>query len=98
VVRPLCLTVQGTVKFEDDFIVNICGKGTIIFFGHCGEHKVFTGVYCIPWLRNSIISIRQMDEGDLRVLNEGDVLKIWDRWDRQRRLLAQVQRNNNWMY
>jgi hypothetical protein len=32
------------------------------------------------------------------VLNEGGVLKIWDRWDRQRRLLAQVQRNKNWMY
>jgi hypothetical protein len=87
--------VQGTVKFEDDFIVNICGKGTIIFFGLYGEHKVFTGVYYIPWLRNSITIIGQMDEGDLCVLNEGGVLKIWDR---QRCLLAQVQRNKNWMY
>jgi hypothetical protein len=37
--------VQGTVKFRDGSIVNICGKGTIIFSGRHGEHKVLTGVY-----------------------------------------------------
>jgi hypothetical protein len=37
--------VHGTVKFGDGSVVNICGKGTIIFFGHHGEHKVLTGVY-----------------------------------------------------
>jgi hypothetical protein len=79
--------VQGTVKFGDGSIVNICGKGTIIFFGRHGEHKALTGVYWIPRLRNSIINVRQMDEGGSRVLIEGGVLKIWDR---QRRLLARV--------
>jgi hypothetical protein len=56
---------------------------------------VLTGVYWIPRLRNSIISVEQMDEGGSRVLIEGDVLKIWDR---QRRLLARVQRTENRMY
>jgi hypothetical protein len=37
--------VQGTVKFRDGSIINICGKGTIIFSGRHGEHKVLTGVY-----------------------------------------------------
>jgi hypothetical protein len=37
-------TVQGTVKFEDGTVINICDKGTIIFFGRCGEHKVLMGV------------------------------------------------------
>jgi hypothetical protein len=36
--------VQGTVKFEDGSVVNICGKGTIIFSGRHDEHKVPTGV------------------------------------------------------
>jgi hypothetical protein len=46
-------------------------------------------------LRNSIISVGQMDEGGSRVLIEGGVLKIWD-W--QQRLLAWVQRTKNRMY
>jgi hypothetical protein len=80
--------VQGTV-------VNICGKGTIIFSRRHDEHKVLTGVYCIPHLKNSIISVEQMDEGDVYVLIEGGVLRVWDR---QHRLLARVQRTENHMY
>jgi hypothetical protein len=95
VLSELDLVVQGTVKFGDGSIVNICGKGTVIFSGRRGEHKVLTGVYLIPRLRNSIISIEQMDEGGSRVLIEGGVLKIWDR---QRRLLAWVQRSEDRMY
>jgi hypothetical protein len=79
--------VQGTIKFGDGSIVNICGKGTIIFSGCHGEHKALTGVYWIPCLKNLIISIGQMDEGGTRVLVEGGVLRVWDR---RHRLLAQV--------
>jgi hypothetical protein len=32
--------VQGTVKFGDGFVINICDKGTIIFSGRHGEHMV----------------------------------------------------------
>jgi hypothetical protein len=49
--------VQGTVKFRDGSIVNICGKGTIIFSGCHDKHKVLTCVYWIPCLKNSIISV-----------------------------------------
>jgi hypothetical protein len=87
--------VQGTVKFGDGSVVNICGKGTVIFSGRRGEHKVLTDVYWIPRPRNSIISVGQMDEGSSCVLIEGGMLKIWDR---QRRLLARVQRTENRMY
>jgi hypothetical protein len=68
--------VQGTVKFRDGSVVNICGKGTIIFSERHGEHKVLTGVYWIPRLKNSIISVGQMDEGGARVLIEGGVLRV----------------------
>jgi hypothetical protein len=44
--------VQGTVKFGDNSVVNICGKGTIIFSGRHGEHKVLTAMYWIPRLKN----------------------------------------------
>jgi hypothetical protein len=66
--------VQGTVKFRDGSVVNICGKGTIIFSGCHDEHKVLTGVYWIPRLKNSIISVGQMDKGGTRMLIEGGVL------------------------
>jgi hypothetical protein len=36
--------VQGTVKFGDGSVVNICGKGTIIFSERHGVHKVFRRV------------------------------------------------------
>jgi hypothetical protein len=87
--------VEGTIKFGDGSIVNICGKGTIIFSGHHGEHKALTGVYWIPRLKNSIISVGQMDERGAHVLIEGGVLQVWDQ---RHRLLAQVQRTKNHMY
>jgi hypothetical protein len=55
--------VQGNIKFRDGSVVNISGKDTVIFSRRRGDHKVLTGVYWIPRLRNSIISVRQMDEG-----------------------------------
>jgi hypothetical protein len=37
--------MQGTVRFGDGSIINICGKGSIIFFRSHGEHKVLTGIH-----------------------------------------------------
>jgi hypothetical protein len=87
--------VQGTIKFGDGSIVNICGKGTIIFSRRHGEHKVLTDMYWIPRLKNLIISVGQMDEGGTCVLIESRVLRVWDR---RHRLLARVQRTENRMY
>jgi hypothetical protein len=87
--------VQGTVKFGDGSVVNICGKGTIIFSERHSEHKVLTGVDWIPRLNNSIISVGQMDKGCACVLIEGVVLRVWDR---RHGLLARVQRTENHMY
>jgi hypothetical protein len=87
--------VQGTIKFGDGSVVNICGKGTIIFSVRHGEHMVLTGVYWISRLKNLIISIGQMDEGGACLLIEGRVLRVWDR---RHRLLTRVQRTENRMY
>ena len=59
------------------------------------EHHLFTGVYYIPALKNSIISVGQLDENGSRVEIEDGVLRIWDR---SRRPLAKVNWGNNHLY
>ncbi|XP_034586755.1 uncharacterized protein [Setaria viridis] len=50
-------SVRGTVKFGDASGVEIKGVGFVIFTTESGEHRLLTGVYYIPALRNSIISL-----------------------------------------
>ena len=55
-------SVRGSVKFGDASGVEIKGVGSVIFTTVSGEHRLLTGVYYIPALRNSIISLGQLDE------------------------------------
>ena len=87
--------VRGSVKFGDASAVEIKGVGSVIFIAKTGEHRLLTGVYYIPALRNSIISLGQLDENGSRVLIEHGILRIWDR---HRRLLAKVPRGENRLY
>jgi hypothetical protein len=50
-------SVRGSIKFGDAFGVEIKGVGSVIFTAESGEHRLLTGVYYIPALRNSIISL-----------------------------------------
>ena len=50
-------SVQGSVKFGDSSDVEIKGVGFVIFTAVSGVHRLLTGVYYIPVLRNSIISL-----------------------------------------
>ena len=50
-------SVRGSVRFGDSSSVEICGVGSILFAAKTGEHRVLHGVYYIPALRNSIISL-----------------------------------------
>jgi hypothetical protein len=87
--------VRGSVKFRDASGVEIKGVSSVIFAAESGEHRLLTGVYYIPALRNSIVSMRQLDESGSRVeINDG-VMRIWDR---HRRLLAKVTRGTNRLY
>jgi hypothetical protein len=47
--------------------VEIKGVGSAIFTTESGEHRLLTGVYYIPALRNSIINLGQLDENGSRV-------------------------------
>jgi hypothetical protein len=40
--------IRGSVKFGDGSVVEIEGKGTILFLGKGGNHRWLTGVYYIP--------------------------------------------------
>jgi hypothetical protein len=84
--------MRGSVKFGDGSVMAIHGCGTVIFSGRNGEHKGLDGVYYIPKLRNSIISIGQLDKIGSKIHIEDGVLRIRDResW-----LLARVPRSGN---
>jgi hypothetical protein len=86
--------VRGSVKFGDASGVEIKGVGSI-FTAESGEHRLLTGVYYIPALRNSIISLGQLDESGSRVEIKDGVMRIWDR---HHRLLAKVTRGTNRLY
>jgi transposase InsO family protein len=53
---------------------------------------LLTGVYYIPALRNSIITLGQLDENGSCVEIKDGVMRIWDR------LLAKVTRGTNRLY
>jgi hypothetical protein len=81
-------SIRGTVKFGDGSVVQIHGRGTVVFTCRNGEHRALTGVYYIPRLRTSIISLGQLDEvGCKSEIGDGE-LKLFDR---QRSLLARPQ-------
>jgi hypothetical protein len=75
--------------------VEIKGVGFVIFAAESGEHRLLTGVYYIPALMNSIISLGQLDESGPRVEIKDGVMRIWDR---HRHLLAKVTRCTNRLY
>jgi hypothetical protein len=83
--------VKGSVKFGDASAVKIKGVGSVIFKAKTGEHRLLTGAYYNPALKNSIINVRQLDENSSWVEIEDGVLRIWDKG---RRLLAKVNRGS----
>jgi hypothetical protein len=87
--------VRGSVKFGDASGVEIKGVDSVIFAAESGEHRLLTGVYYIPTLRNSIISLGQLDENSSCVEIKVGVMRIWDR---HCCLLAKVTRGTNRLY
>jgi hypothetical protein len=76
-------SVRGLVRFGDASGVEINGVSSVVFTAKSGA------------LRNSIISVGQLDENGSRVMVEDGVMRIWDR---QRRLIAKVTRDANRLY
>jgi len=88
-------SIRGIVKFGDAFGVEIKGVGSVIFTTVSGEHRLLTEVSYIPALRNSIISLEQLDENGSCAEIKHEVMRIWDH---SCRLLAKVTRGANRLY
>ncbi|XP_039793087.1 uncharacterized protein LOC120659092 [Panicum virgatum] len=71
--------VCGSVWFGDASKVDNQGIGSIVFEGKNGEHWELHGVFYIPALRNSIMSLGWLDEGGSEVRIKDGILRIWDR-------------------
>ena len=87
--------VCGTVRFGDGSLVNIEGRGTVLFACKSGEHRALTGVYYIPRLTANIVSIGQLIDAGMKVVIEDGVLRLYDH---DRRLLAKVTGSANRLY
>jgi hypothetical protein len=59
-------------------LIEIQGCGTGLFDGKNGEHQAPSDVYFIAHLKNSIISVGQLDECGLEVNIKDGMLHIWD--------------------
>jgi hypothetical protein len=88
-------TVRGKVKFGDGSVVEICGRGTVVFQCLTGEQRALGDVYYIPSLRNNIISLGQLDENGCKITICDGVMCILDR---PRKVLARVNRTSNLLY
>ena len=64
------------VKFDDSSIVEIKGRGTILFISKGDEHRKLTGVYFILRLKANLVSLDQLDEAGCFTSIERGLLKI----------------------
>ena len=85
----------GTVRFGDGSVVEIEGRGTVVFVAHGGRHRVLSKVYYIPRLRTSIISVGQLDEAGCTALVRSGMMVVRDR---QENIIANVYRSMNRLY
>jgi hypothetical protein len=85
----------GTVRFGDGSVVNIEGRGMVLFACKSGEHRALTGVYYILRLTANIISIELLDDAGSKVDIEHGVLRLFDP---DCRLLAKVKHLPNRLY
>ncbi|WVZ58992.1 hypothetical protein U9M48_009202 [Paspalum notatum var. saurae] len=88
-------TVMGTVRFGDNSFVTIAGRSTVLFSCRDGSHRALTGVYFIPRLSSSIISLGRLDKRGCQVLIENGALRLGDR---EHKLLVMVRHSVNSLY
>jgi hypothetical protein len=87
--------IHGTVRFGDNSLVEIKGRGTVLIKIRGGEHHALTDVYYIPQLKTSIISLGQLDENGCPSAIHDGFMSLWDRCNH---LLAKVPHSPNRLY
>ncbi|GJU45967.1 uncharacterized mitochondrial protein-like protein [Tanacetum coccineum] len=87
--------IIGRVRFGDGSCVSIKGKGSILFQGKNGEHKMLKDVYYIPDLRSNVISLGQATISGYDISIRGYFLTMRDSWGS---LLIKVPGSANRLY
>jgi hypothetical protein len=88
-------TITGNIRFGDGLVVQIKGRGTIVFNIDGGPQRALTEVFFIPLLKSSVLSLGQLDEHACDIHIRHGVLTIHDR---RGKLLFQVKRAPNRLY
>lgn len=70
---------MGKVRFGDGSLVDIKGKGSILFRCNTGDQWVLSGVYYIPRLRSNLVSLGLLTESEHRIVMDDDVLEVRDK-------------------
>lgn len=83
------------VGFGDSSVVQIKGKGSVLFKCKDGEHRLLSVVYYIPSLCINIISLGQLTEQGSKVILEGAFLWVYDS---NKVLVMKVKRTSNRLY
>jgi hypothetical protein len=93
-------TMLGTMRFGDDSVAWIEGRGTDVFVCKNGESRSFDGVYFIPRLTTNIVSVGQLDEigykinintGVMKIRESGGVLLAKVKWEENRLYLLHLK-------
>jgi hypothetical protein len=87
--------VLWTVRFGDDSVAQIKGRGTVAFVCKTGETRSFSGVYFIPRLTTNIVTIGQLEEVGYKIDINTEVMQIKEPGGR---LLAKVMRAGTRLY
>jgi hypothetical protein len=74
--------IRISVKCGDTSSVEINDAISILFIGKTGVHRLLTSVYYISTLRNSVISLGQLDEGSSCMEIKDGLLRICDHLQR----------------
>jgi hypothetical protein len=88
-------TVRGNVRFGNDSMTEIEGRGVVEFLYKNGERRSFIGVYFIPWLTTNIVTIGQLDEAEYDIHSKVEKMDIHEPC---RHLLARIERKQSRPY
>jgi hypothetical protein len=92
--------VLSTMRFGDDSVARIEGRGTVIFVCKNGKSRSFNMVYFIPRLTTNIMSTGQLDEigykinidtGMMKIREPGGVLLAKVKWEANRLYLLHLK-------
>jgi hypothetical protein len=88
--------VSGKVTFGDGSIVEIQGRGTILFQGLSSSQWALHDVYYIPKLKSNLVSLGQLIEIGYRILMDDDLIEVTEKYSE--RMIMKVQRSLNNLY